>query len=297
MAEGNTAPAAELPASALPAGQPDYVEKTIAATHSDPVPAQTAAQIAADGRPANVPEQFWDAEKKAIRTEDVLKSYAELRAKMDGKAAEEKPSEDKPADEAADKGKLKIDRKDEKAAEGETPPLTAAVETLAKAYEETGEFPEEQIKALEALGLPRKVVDVYKAGLAALEVTALTEVHRAAGGEEVFTAAQEWAKASLSDADLAYYNDNVDDPSKRVQTVEWLVAKFKAARPSEGNLIEGKPSTAAAGDVYTSQAEVARAMADPNYKVSEGYRKQVAEKLLRSRRAGTLTNTTEFFTR
>lgn len=43
----------------------------------------------ADGRPAGVPEKFWDAEKKAIKTEDMAKAYSDLE-KAHGKLKREK---------------------------------------------------------------------------------------------------------------------------------------------------------------------------------------------------------------
>lgn len=46
-------------------------------------------------RPDNVPEKFWDAEKGAVKTEDVLKSYTELEKSIG------KPKYDIPASDAA----------------------------------------------------------------------------------------------------------------------------------------------------------------------------------------------------
>lgn len=53
-------------------------EVTASAAPSDAAPVAPSA----DGRPEGVPEKFWDAEKKAIRTEDVLKSYQALEQRM-----------------------------------------------------------------------------------------------------------------------------------------------------------------------------------------------------------------------
>jgi hypothetical protein len=36
----------------------------------------------ATGRPSHIPERFWDAETKAVKTDDVLKSYGELEKRM-----------------------------------------------------------------------------------------------------------------------------------------------------------------------------------------------------------------------
>lgn len=292
--------AAGLPAGAVP--NAEYVEKMTSAKHGDPVPADVAAKAAAsDGRPEHVPEQFWDPATKSVRTDELAKSYAALRAKMDGKsdgdATADKPKE---GEDTGDKPTgLKIEKDGDKAqeGEGEVLPLTAAVQTLAKTYAETGDFPEDQVNSLVGLGLPKETIEVYRAGLQALQTQALNEVHTTAGGKDKFEAAIEWAKAGLNDKDLDFYNSNIDDPGKRVQTVEWLMDKFSRARPSEGKLVGGLPPTASASDVFSSDKQVTEAMSDPRYKTDPAYRKQVAEKMLRSRQAGTLASTTEFYTR
>lgn len=59
-------------------------------------PAAPAAAPPANGRPEHVPEKFWDAEKSAVRVDDVLKSYAHLekhRGELAEKAVSEKMAE------------------------------------------------------------------------------------------------------------------------------------------------------------------------------------------------------------
>lgn len=294
MAEEAANPA--VSADALPQGavpSQEYVDKVTSTqlTDQNPILKPEGPQ-----RPEGVPEQFWDAEKGAVKTDDLVKSYTELRAKMDGNKPAEEP---KPEDEAKDPKGVKLERPEDaqKKPEGEANPLTTAVDVMAKAYAETGEVTDEQIKAVEDLGLPRGVIDTYLAGVKALEAAMTSEVYKAAGGEEKFTEAQTWAAKSLSDADLEYYNANIDDPSKRVQTVEWLMAKFAAGRPSEGSLVNGLPSTAASGDVFETPQQVQAAMADPRYQTEPSYRKQIAEKLLRSQRAGTYSGAAQLYTR
>lgn len=283
--------AADLPAGAVP--DQAYIDKTLAAQHGDPAPSQI--KPAGPVRPDYVPEQFWDADKGTVKAEDLAKSYAELRSKMDaGKAAEEPPKD------ADGKPTVKIEKDGKPADEApkaEPAPLATLIDDVAKAYATSGEINEDQVKGLEAQGIPRATIDIYMAGLKALETAAITEVHKAAGGEEQFNSAVAWAKANLSDADLAYYNDNVDDAGKRVQTVEWLMGKFGAARPSEGTLLEGAAPSADAGDVYTTPAQVTAAMRDPKYKSDPAFREAVANKMLRSQRAGTLDASAEYFNR
>lgn len=64
-------------------------------------------KIGEDGRPENVPVKFWDAEKKEVRLDSMLRAYNALEAKQtrkegEGEAAPEKPEDYFPADFALD---------------------------------------------------------------------------------------------------------------------------------------------------------------------------------------------------
>ena len=61
-----------------------------------PAPAAAPAPASSGGRPEGVPEKFWDAEKGAVRVDDVLKSYAHMekhRGELAEKAVNDKLSE------------------------------------------------------------------------------------------------------------------------------------------------------------------------------------------------------------
>ena len=295
MAEASETPkvtAADLPAGSVP--DQAYVDSVMSSELGDVTPT-LATQKASTGpqRPEHIPEQFWDADKGIVKADDLAKSYAALRSKMDsGKGKEETPDPTAAVADAAKADGVKIERPDGKAAEPS--PLTTTVNEVARAYAETGEVTEEQIKSIEGLGMPREMIDTYLAGVKALEANLVSEVHRVAGGEDKFSAAQTWAAEALSDADLAYYNANIDQPDKRVQTVEWLMAKHSAARPSEGALVGGLPA-ASSGDVFQTQEQVTKAMSDPRYEIDPNYRKEIAQKLARSRSSGSLAAQSEYF--
>lgn len=261
----------QLPASAFPAGvdPATYAQSLNKAEPEAPAKAE---------RPSHVPEKFWDADKGEARWEDLAKSYAELEAKFSGK------TEDK---EKADS--LKIDNEQDAApAEGSAAALTTAFEGFAKVYEETkGQPTEDDIAAIVKLGVPQNVVANYLAGLEALARESFTSAYAAAGGEDAFNSAIDWAKTGLTDAEKDSYNTLVDNPTTARQGVEWLMAKFNAARPSEGSMIEAE-ATAASGDVFRSKAEMTAAIRDPRYKTDPAYRQDVAEKLWRSNESGSI---------
>lgn len=280
VADGTSVPSAE------------YAEAMLSAQHGDPTP---PGPKAAAERPAHIPEKFWDAEKGEARWDDLAKSYSELEKRQP-------KTEETPAAEGESEGEeqapgTKIERKEDKP-EGEAAPLTTAVEAFQAAFEEkNGEVTDEDIGALESVGLPRQTIDTYLAGLKAIATLNQQAAETAAGGAEAFSSARSWAAEKLSDADLDYYNKTVADPKTSTQAVEWLMAKYRAARPPEGKRIPGVPSAAASGDLFRSTAQVTEAMGDPRYQRDPAYRQQVAEKLLRSKRAGTITTGASYHSR
>lgn len=277
----DTTQAVELPATALPAGMAtaDYTASLTAA----PAPA-------AGARPDNIPEKFWDADKGAVNVEALLKSQADLEkqfktnppAKVEG--APEAAAE-AAADAAIDEAPITIERKAEEPAP-EAKPLTTAVETFAARYAETkGQLADEDFAPLLEQGLPREVIDIYLAGIKAQEALQQQAVHALAGGEDRWKAAEEWASRSASDDDLATFN-SIGNPKAQV---EWLMAKYDAANPSEGSFVEGEASSSP-GDVFRSVAEQSAAINDPRYLTDTAYRADVQAKMGRSMKAGFIVN-------
>lgn len=249
----------------------------------------TKESAAAIARPEGVPEKFWDSATGKVRQDELLKSYAELE-KLRGKPTEEAKPEDKPAEAT----KVALERKPEDTPAGDASEVSAALakvgidfEAVNAEYQEAGAVkPETRAKLEAAFG--KAMVDNYFEGLKALEASAVLSAHDAAGGKEVFDKASAWAAAALNDADFNSYNALVANPTTQKQGVEWLVGKYKAANPSEGSFIAAE-SSASQGDVYASSAEMTAAMRDPRYARDPAYRQQVAEKLQRSKKAGTVS--------
>lgn len=293
-ATGAAPAAAELPASAVPSA--DYVTQMTSAVHADPIPAQVAATPAA---PA-VPDKFRKADGQ-LDADKLLASYLELE-KERSKAAPAASQSEAPAnpDPAQAKPGAKIERPADPAEASkasEPAPLATAIDALKSAYEGGQELNDDLVKPLLDAGLPREVVDTYFAGLKAIEATIELTAHQVAGGKEAFEQARNWAANSLSDQELDYYNAQASNPATAKQAVEWLMAKYGTANPSEGRMVEADPAGASGGDTFASQYELTQAMQSPQYKVDPAYRQQVAEKLQRSIRAGTLTPTTNFYAR
>ncbi len=256
-----------LPATAFPEGADPSTYKDSLTAQDTPAKAE---------RPAHIPEKFWDAEAGAIRAEDMAKSYAELEAKLRGPKSE---------DEAPKAEGLKIEKK-EGEAEAQANPLTTAFESFAKTYEDTkGQPPEEAIAEIVKLGVPQNIVANYLAGLEALARESFNQAYTVAGGEEAFNAASHWASQNLSEEEIASYNTLVSNQTTAKQGVEWLMAKYKSATPTEGSFIQAEAG-AAVSDVFRSKAEMVTAMKSDRYLNDRTYQREVAEKVARSKQAG-----------
>lgn len=79
--DGGAPPAAA--AGAPPAPPPEASKESTAAFASPPAP-----QPGADGRPAHVREQFWDPATKAVKVDDLAKSYNDIQSLVTKRASE-----------------------------------------------------------------------------------------------------------------------------------------------------------------------------------------------------------------
>jgi hypothetical protein len=181
--------AQEAPAPKL--GTPEYdqamAEKFRAAKDSNsPFEAPTAdlqvAKVDAPARPDNVPEKFWDAERGAVNTEALLKSYGELEGRQ-SKAQEVQSQEtEAAAQEAVTKAGLNY-------------------ETLAVKIAQTGKVDDADYAALGAAGITKDVVDSY---IELVSYKAAAEAEKAiayVGGQEATDKLMKWAAANIPESE------------------------------------------------------------------------------------------------
>ena len=222
-------------------------------------------------RPADVPEKFWDAEKGAVRTDALLKSYTELEKARAGKP----PAPTDPAksgltvtpDAPPPAGTLPDD-----ATPAQVLEYAGVKQDEAKAaYLQTGKLTDEMYAALKAKGYPRTVVDAYLQHEAQLVAGAQKAEREAAaklvGGEEKVQAVLEWAKAGLSEQEVQWYNQQTTDPNASLRAFEWLAAKYDRAAGGDksGKLVTAQPGSGGGAGPYTTQAEYIRDMNDPKF--------------------------------
>lgn len=231
-----------------------------------PVGDAAPAAPAADGRPANVPEKFWNAETKTVNTEALLASYATLEASR-GQPADPAPAEPAAGDEPA----------------GDPPAADTAVARAQAEFEANGDLSEESYAALEAEGIDRPTVEAYVRGIESSRLLA----HTAAGGEEQYTAMIEWAGKNLSADEIAAYDAATEgSPRDLVAAVQGLSERFAAGRRNEPALLAGGETPLASNDGFKSKAEMVAAMSDPRYRSDEAYRSDVARRMAASMAVG-----------
>ena len=103
------------------------------------------------------------------------------------------------------------------------------------------------------------------------------------GGEQAFSAVQEWARENLDQAELDAYNREVNsgDYYRARNALQSLQYAYQDNVGSEPSLIGGKLS-GNSSDVFRSTQEVMAAMSDPRYLQDTAYTQDVQDKLIRS---------------
>ena len=118
------------------------------------------------------------------------------------------------------------------------------------------------------------------AGLTENQVTQLKGV---VGGDGEYTKMMEWAGSALQADEIKMYDAVMDkgDPLASYFAVQALAYRFNDARGVEGEMLQGKAAKSE-GDTFKSQAQVVKAMSDPQYDKDPAYRQAIYDKLERS---------------
>ena len=234
------------------------------------------SQVNANGESINIsqPENITQSSEQQVRpnwlpekfksAEELAKAYGELEKKMSA-PQEEQPSE--PVEEVAEP--------------------TQEMQQLDKYYDEyieKNELSEKSYEELDALGLPRDLVDGYIAGQKALADNDVSEVQKVVGGQDNYAQLLDWSAKNLSQAEKDAFNNTIDNGSTEQvkMAVQGLMGRagMSADNPQQ-NMFEGSVDNTNT-DVFGSVAQVTEAMNDPRYSKDPAYRKEVEEKLARS---------------
>lgn len=232
-------------------------------------------------RPAHVPEKFWDAEKGETNVEALLKSYAELekmRGKPEGKDDDGDAGDDGGAGEEGGAAVSGIPAELFSSAEAE--------------WAEKGELTSETREKIIASGVPAETLDTYLAGVAALSVALTASVYEAAGGEENYKAAVEWARENWTPGQIEKFDAGIADADLMPVLVKALMADFGGANPGEGQQTRGGAGSSGDSDLYHDAEEFTRDLQAADMKNDALARRKAVQKLERSKKAGTLKHVT-----
>ena len=153
-----------------------------------------------------------------------------------------------------------------------------------------GEYKEETLNKLASMD-SRDIAQMYlkerseapeptQSSLTDENVSQLQEV---AGGKEGYGEMMQWAANNLNENEINMYDNVMDkgDPLAAYFAVQALAYRFNDARGVDGEMLTGKAAKADA-DVFKSQAQVVKAMSDPQYDKDPAYRQAIYDKLERS---------------
>ena len=153
-----------------------------------------------------------------------------------------------------------------------------------------GKYKEETLKQLAGMDA-REIAQMYlkeRAETPPPTQTALTEdnvnqLKEVVGGEDSYKEMMLWAGTNLTDNEQKMYDAVMDkgDPMGAYFAVQALAYRFNDAKGVDGQMLTGKAAKSE-GDTFKSQAQVVKAMSDPQYDKDPAYRQEIYDKLERS---------------
>lgn len=214
-------------------------------------------------------------------------AYKELESKLgqQSQQVQEPQTEEKPAEPPAD---LKLTKGEESKDEAKDSAETAdesnkLFEEFGQKYAAQGELTAEDYQALEAKGYPKEVVQVYEAGLKAMQTARSSAAAEAVGGAEALQQVQQWAGQNLSDAELTAFNQQLttaQTPEQVALIYETLGNRYRKAT-GEANLVGGATAVSRSGS-FSNRSEMVAAMSDPRYGKDPAFTKEVEQKTMNS---------------
>ena len=217
-------------------------------------------------RPEWLPEKF-----KSV--EDMAKAYSEL----EGKLGSQDKSTEKPA------ASTEATSADEAEAAKALANTGLSLTEFSQEFDAKGELSEASYAKLAAAGFDKALVDSYVSGQQAKAALHEASLKDSAGGSKAYEEMTNWAKATMTPAEIDAYNLSVSSSNIEAAklAIAGLRARYESANGREPKLQMG--SNAAVGrDVFESRAEMTTAMKDPRYAKDSAYRQKVIDKIGRS---------------
>ena len=207
--------------------------------------------------------------------EDLEQGYIELQKKL-GEPKEEKAEQPEAKEE---------EKPEEKEEEVDTAFLDTLWEEAQK--ESWSDDVVDQLRKTDPVDLANQYLQ-FRKGVTETETQDLSEeqakgLKDVVGGEEAYSNMIEWANQTLDSREIDMFDQVMDkgDPLSAFFAVQALTYRFNDFRGVDGEMLQGKAAKSE-GDTFKSQAQVVKAMSDPQYDKDPAYRQAIYDKLERS---------------
>ena len=253
----------------------------------DPTPADAPELSEEEQDSLKVAEKLGQEEAKTYagkfeNAEELEKAYIELQKKLgsDEKEEGEKPEAEKPEEkeepeEEKTSAMLWLDEATKEWSDNDGSISDATMDKVS------GMTSKELVDAYLKMQPPRDASE--SEGPADLTDSEINTIQNSVGGEKEYQKMMAWAGQNMDQSKLDAFNSIINTASVDAVSlaVSGMKAEYENAEGYEGRMLSGKaPKTNQ--DVFNSQAELVRAIADPRYEKDEAYQQEVYKKLERS---------------
>ena len=216
--------------------------------------------------------------------EDLIKAYEELQRKLGNPEASDEESEEdvEPTEE-----RVEEEAPEEEVVEEAVQEAYDYMQDLGKEYQNVSDLPPEAFEKLQEMD-SKDLVKAYlkyssETQAAALQQGQVNEIMQTVGGQDAYQEIVSWASTNLPESEVAEFNavTQTNNPVAIKFAVQALKARYDGAVGYEAPLVTGRKAASQVKG-FRSQAELARAIADPRYSTDPAYRQDVEQKLSRS---------------
>lgn len=149
-------------------------------------------------------------------------------------------------------------------------------------YQNDGELSSATYEALAKAGYPKEVIQGFVESRKAIDNAYARQVYDYVGGEKEYQQLASWMKGNLSKAELAAYNEAVDDNNLGMVKLmlDGIQAKRVAKQGTRKATIVGAPSNSSSQSKgFATRDEMIKAMSDKRYGVDRNYTLSVERKM------------------
>lgn len=213
---------------------------------------------------------------KYKNAQDLEKAYMELEKKLGGNSREE------PEEESYDEEPVEEESRDYEA-------FSDLLSLANEEYSRNGELTQETLDAFSQMS-SQDLVKAYfemqenSPSQSGRELTnqEVNQLQNMVGGQAAYNQLTSWAAENFSEGEIEAFDSLIESGNTNAiqLALQALYYRYTDSMGVEGNMLTGKP--ARSQDVFRSQAELVRAMADPRYDNDPAYRQDVIDKLDRS---------------